>query len=249
MSEAKKSKRQTDDEKGIIASAFTLNKWFVNITPAFGIDKIKFAFVMKGSQGKESFDVYVDPMYVKIWAQDIRSGRFFNILATEKQAAEQYPKFYKYTTGSSGEKNVGFMNSQNGGYCINGKTFIDGKNKYANVPVDNIWLRSFAELYLAVHEESGWEKRHASAILSASENYRNNMTEADMETPSDEMEIDCEMYGEVTQHNEFMRSVAIRELGTGVDIGRLYVKDREFYMGGKTHIRVRKKGNDYLKLP
>ena len=244
----KKSLRQSNSEKGIISNAFTLNKWFVNITPAYGIDKIKFSFVMKGSQGKDSFDVYVDPLYVKVWAQDIRSGRFFNVLLAEKQAGEQYPKYYKYTTGNSGEKHVGFMNSTNGGYCINAKTYEGEKNKFANVPVDNIWLRMFAEMYLTVHEESGWEKKHADTILKASEAYRSNLTDADKETPLDEMEIDCEMYGEVKQHNNFMRSVAIKDTVNGNDMGRLYVKDSDFWMNGKTHIRVQKKGDDYLKI-
>jgi len=250
----KKSKRQDLDSKGIIASMYTQNAWFVNVTPAFKIDKVKFSFVMKGSKGKEAFDVYADPMIVKIWADDIRSGRFFTVLKQEKAEGLQYPTLYKFVTGENGAKHVGFMNSsKSAGYVINGKTFTDGKNKFANVPVDYIWLRTFAEWYLAALENSNWIKNHANAIISGSEAYRNELDDTDEEPVEnvalpDEVDLHCEMYGEITSHKEGWRSVEIRDIETHKYIGKLWVKDESLNMAGPIDTKAKKKGDNYQKI-
>ena len=139
-------------------SAWT-RKWGMHVRPWYNMDKLKFSFVEVGKSGKgDSFDIYMDiikygfPCFKK-WANDILSpsGRFERIMNHERQQNEKYPKAYKYTTGEKGNKSIGICNSTNGGYCINASISKDGKNVYANIPVDfgdlQILAQAFTDSY------------------------------------------------------------------------------------------------------
>jgi len=126
--------------------------WGLIVRPAYDIDKLKFSFIEKGTEGKgKSFDIYVECLKFGAscfddWAYDILNDRRLEkILAKEKQEGQKYPVYYKYVTGENGEKSVGIANSTKGdGYCINA---CGGDKTYANVPVSFHDLRKMAEAY------------------------------------------------------------------------------------------------------
>ena len=153
----KKSKRFEMADEGVLNSQFTQNGWFVKVKAAYAIDRVCFSFVMKGKKG-EGFDVYVDMDIFDLWADDILNGTFARVIAAEKKAGEDYPKYYKYITGDHGQKSVGFAASSSGsGFVVNGTTtkLVDdaksGKKKvekvHGNVPVDLNWLRILAKYF------------------------------------------------------------------------------------------------------
>lgn len=128
-------------------SLFTIwtDRWGMHVRPWYSMDRLMFSFVEVGTAGKgNSFDICMDvikfgfPCFKK-WAEDILSptGRFERIMAGESKAEEQYPKYYKYTTGVDGSKTIGICNSRKGGrYVINASVTKDGKRVFANIPVD-----------------------------------------------------------------------------------------------------------------
>lgn len=135
-------------------TVWTLN-WGIKVHPWFNKDKLKFSFIEKGKAGKgKSFDIYMDiikygaPCWEK-WSNDILSPsrRFEAILATEQQRGEQFPKAYKFVTGTNGSKSIGFCNSKTGKYCLNAR--IPGA--IANIPLDfgdiMILAKSIEEAY------------------------------------------------------------------------------------------------------
>lgn len=177
------SKREQMAKDGTFAENYTQEGWFCKVKPAFGIAKVKFTFVKKGTHAEEAFDVYMDIDDMIIWSEDIHNKDFFRILEAEAKAGEKYPKQYKITTGESASKSVGFMVSSTGqGYVINGKTFKDGKNIYANVPVDRKWIRKFAFWFDKCLEQSKWAERMAEKTVNASSKYRETLTQEDEES-------------------------------------------------------------------
>jgi len=169
------SKRREMANEGVLHSQFTQNGWFVKIKPAFSIERVVFSFVQKGTNGS-GFDIYMDMDVFRIWMEDVRSGAFARTIAAEKAAGEKYPKAYKYTTGESAEKSVGFGVTTGSSFCvINGKTFKDGKNVYANIPVDLTWMRVLAMYFFGVAEEK--YKELFAATLNGSNAYRANIAE------------------------------------------------------------------------
>ncbi len=132
--------------------------WGIKVYPAYGIDKLKFAFIEKGAEGGgKSFDIYMECLKdgaqcFDNWAYDILHGRLEKTLAAEKQKGEQYPKAYKYVTGENAEKSIGLCNSSNGGICINACVpGDDGKKVFANIPVSFHDVRHIAERYMVTY--------------------------------------------------------------------------------------------------
>ena len=149
---------QEQMEQNAIYDSWT-QTWGLKVYPAYGIDKLKFSFIEKGSSGKgKSFDIYVECLRdgaqcFDNWAYDILHGRLERVLLAEKQAGEKYPKAYKYVTGESAEKSVGIMNSTNGGFCINASVpGSDNKKVFCNIPVSFHDLRHIAERYMVSYE-------------------------------------------------------------------------------------------------
>jgi hypothetical protein len=134
--------------------------WGIKVYPAYGIDKLKFSFIEKGTSGKgKSFDIYMECLRdgaqcFDNWAYDILHGRMERILANEKQAGEKYPKTFKYTTGENAEKSIGIMNSTSGGYCINASVpGEDNKKVFCNIPISFHDLRHIAERYVISYQK------------------------------------------------------------------------------------------------
>lgn len=159
MSEKRITENQQNAEEGIFGVYYG-SEWFVKIKPAFGtngkgIDRVLFAFVnfKKDKETKKvtfvkSFDIYMHINIFDIWADDILSGRFMDIINKEAAAGESYPKYYKFETGTSNEKSVGFMySSKKDGPAINASDIVEGRKVYATLPLDEIWLRSIAKQF------------------------------------------------------------------------------------------------------
>lgn len=123
---------------------------FVNIKPALTLSdgKVCFSFPMKGTSGKDVFDIYIDADLFNLWMEDIKSGRMFKILKQEADAGEKYAKHYKFATGEKLCKNLGISNSRNGGYLISAKD----KEKTANIPISLDWLRILANHWEPIYQ-------------------------------------------------------------------------------------------------
>lgn len=152
---------------GVLFEAWS-QEWGLKVYTWYSMDKLKFSFIDKGAKGKgKSFDICVNT--IKNFAFDIETLKheilhdiktpydFLTILKQEKDAGEKYPKRYKFITGSSGEKYVGICNSMKGGLCINGKSVINGKPVYANIPCTyyDIYriIQAYDETYAARRDE------------------------------------------------------------------------------------------------
>ncbi len=194
----KKSQIEENMSKNVIFETWT-QTWGLKVYPAYGIDRIKFAFIEKGTGGKgKSFEICIeclqnDTHCFDNWAYDILHGRFERILANEKQAGEMYPRAYKYITGENGQKSLGIMNSTNGGYCINapvlgkdGNPVKDRWNKiiYVNIPVSFHGLRHIAERYLVSYRD---RKKELEQIRKAASKNRQDSEETDSSESAHEL--------------------------------------------------------------
>ena len=146
---------QEQMEQNAIYDSWT-QTWGLKVYPAYGIDKLKFSFIEKGSSGKgKSFDIYVECLRdgaqcFDNWAYDILHGRLERVL--------------------SAEKSVGIMNSTNGGFCINASVpGSDNKKVFCNIPVSFHDLRHIAERYMVSYEprKKALEEIRAKAEASA----------------------------------------------------------------------------------
>lgn len=176
-----KSKRAEMAENGVLNASYTQTQ-FVKVKPAYGIDKVCFSFVIKGTNGS-GFKVYVDLDTFYSWMEDIESGMFFNVISKEKQAGQEYPAYYKYVTGENGEKTVGFAASKKGGYLINA-TDNGSKLKPFNIPVSRVWLQTLKRYFLATVD------KHFNALvettLVASETYQKADNKASTEATKED---------------------------------------------------------------
>lgn len=179
--ESRDSKLRAMIKNGSFAEQFTQNGWFVKIKPALSIDRVCFSFVKKGSNGKESFDIYMAAERFILWCEDIKDRVMLKVITEEKKAGEKYPKTYKYITGSNGEKSVGICpsTSESGFATINGTIVKDGKKIYANVPVDYFWLRDMARRFLNI--SIYWENEIANLAIETMKSNSARYKDADTE--------------------------------------------------------------------
>ena len=125
---AKISKLRARFQNACIAEFYTLNGWFLKVYPAFDIDKVKFAFVEKGTNGS-GFDVHVNVGTFSLLCDDIQNYRLAKMIAAE---TSQYPTAWNYVTGENGSKGVAIGKSSGKSAML-----IQGRlNKtFARVPV------------------------------------------------------------------------------------------------------------------
>lgn len=137
--------------------------WGLKVYPWYNADKLKFSFIEKGAEGAgKSFDIYMDtykddsPCFDD-WAFDIlHDFRFERNMANEAKEGKIFPEHYTFVTGENAEKNLGIMNSKNGGYCINasdGSKDENGKKIYANIPISFHGLRKLAETHTRQYQK------------------------------------------------------------------------------------------------
>lgn len=182
--EDKKSKWLEMAQDGVLNSQYTKNSWFVKVKAAYSIERVCFSFVMKGQNGS-GFDIYVDMFLFDLWADDILNGTFARIIDAEAKAGEEYPKHYKFVTGNSGQKSVGFAVSKNGnGFVVNGTIIKDGESKktFANIPVDYNWLRILAKNFKRTSQAHFDEL--AKITVEASNKFHGNLDASDEATNS-----------------------------------------------------------------
>ncbi len=155
-----KSYIQESVEEGLLFGPAWTKGWGLKVSTWYGMDKIKFAFIEKGSKGKgKSFDVFVNTCkdfsfdfetFVHEFLHDIKTPYdFFAIMEAEKKSGKEDPTRYLFRTGEKGEKSVGICNSSRGGYCIKGTS---GK-AVAYIPVSYYDLYRIVERFVETYEE------------------------------------------------------------------------------------------------
>ena len=150
MSEKKISREQEAAMEGSFDTAYTTD-WFLKVKPAYGtgdtgIDHIGFSFVKKGSNGQDSFDIYVGIRKFRAWALRIQKGTFFQDLEKERERGEKFPCIYRIKAGEKGVKTLGFMLSDNPGYVV--ISAKDAAHNYVNIPLEYGFLENLAEDFL-----------------------------------------------------------------------------------------------------
>ena len=102
---------------GCIEQDYTLNGYFVRVYPAFSIDKVRFSFVKKNTNGKDAFDIYVDTWIFQILCDEIISGAFLRKLNND---TGDYPTAFQYTTGKNACKHLA-IGAGKAGILISGR--------------------------------------------------------------------------------------------------------------------------------
>ncbi len=126
-------------KSGCIAAFYTLNGYFLKVKPAFGIDKVMFSFVQKGSQGM-GFDVYMDVDIFDNFCDMILSRELDRRL---ENSSQQNPAF-SYVTGQNGAKQLSIFSGK-AGVVVHG--WYAEKKLNANVPVQSDQLRIMAKWF------------------------------------------------------------------------------------------------------
>lgn len=124
---------------GCLAAFYTLNGYFLKVKPAFGIDKVMFSFVQKGSQG-QGFDVYMDIDRFDNLCDMILSRE----LDRKLDGSSQQNPAYSYVTGQNGAKQLSIFAGK-AGVVIHG--WYAEKKLNANVPVQTDELRTMAKWF------------------------------------------------------------------------------------------------------
>lgn len=162
---------EQDSREGLLFCGWT-QKWGLKVYAWYEMDLITFSFIEKGKKGKgRSFDIsipakknyYFDFLdFSHEILQDIRTPYdFLKIMEEEKKAGEQYPKRYRFTTGSNGKKMVGICNSTSEGkeYCLNASITREGKTTVVNMPM------SYYDIYELADAFSKTYKKRERALL------------------------------------------------------------------------------------
>lgn len=144
MSEKKKSKREVMAETGVLQSSFS-NTNFVKWYPAYEIDKVKVAFVVKNSSGK-GFDVFVDLDKFDLLCDDILSMALARKLAEEKSTPEnKYPYSWEHVTGENGQKKIRISKGKKAGtvavYGTNGGDSMTIPMSYDELRIMAKWFK------------------------------------------------------------------------------------------------------------
>lgn len=156
---------EADCAEGLLFCGWT-NKWGVKVYPWYEKDLVTFAFIEKGKQGKgKSFDVSVPAKknYIFDFADfaheilhDVRTPYdFVSVMKSEREQGEQYPKRYRFSSGSDGEKSLGFCNSNldGGEYCLNASAVKDGKKVIVNMPMSYYDVYELAEAFVETYKD------------------------------------------------------------------------------------------------
>ncbi len=118
MAETKLSKLRELLMDGAIAAFYTLNGYFLKIRPCFPIDKVKFSFVKKGSEGQDTLDIYVNTEDFDNFCDDVLSG-----VMQKKVAADDgdFPNAWTYATGENASKKLSFGSGNSQPYVFQGR--------------------------------------------------------------------------------------------------------------------------------
>lgn len=84
---------------------FYADKSFLKVKQAFGIDRICFSFVKKGTKGSGQ-NIYMTIDEFDLLCDSILSLNLFKKISAEKQKNAQFPGAYVYVTGKDGTKKI-----------------------------------------------------------------------------------------------------------------------------------------------
>lgn len=146
--ERKMSKLRKMINEGNIFEMYTQEGYFLKVQPALDIDKVKFAFVKKGSQG-DGFDIYVDAMKFNRLCKDILSRMMEKKIAADNG---DYPGAWEYRTGSNGNLIVAIGKGKKG-IVVQGRNTDPNKKKNAFIPVSYEDLLIMADMWVMVSKD------------------------------------------------------------------------------------------------
>lgn len=140
----RKSKRENLAEAGALSEDYAENSFF-KVYPAYGIDKIKFSFVQKGSSGK-GWDIYMDIDEADNLFDDVLSFRLWTAFQNETSTPEnKYPCSYSFCTGDNGEKEIKLSKSRLANAEVN--VYARCNKEYMNIPTPYSKLRTLAKWF------------------------------------------------------------------------------------------------------
>ncbi len=155
MAENKLSKAKALAKNGELLRAWNIKEggWNLTVSPALMIDKVKFSFFLTGKQG-QGFDLFFDAGQWYLWCQDLIDRTMVKVLAAEKQAGEQYPKYYNIPNfGADGKNSLGLSMANKAGHIVvNGKK--DQSRAIVPLPImGEDGLRLAAEKFIRIYEK------------------------------------------------------------------------------------------------
>lgn len=168
-----------------ILEAYTLNSFFVTLSPWFEGDSMVVSFVKKGTKGKDNVTVYVSLKKFEKLVAGIRDGSFLETL--KKDDKNDTPGAWSYRTGNNGSKLVsiglGKVNSKTGkrSVCIHG--YDAAKKLNADVPItwedltDMVW--AYELVVGPAPTDNIWHKMLHEAFWSAYDNKKKHFVKSE----------------------------------------------------------------------
>lgn len=117
-----------DEAKEGDIGCFYADKSFLKVKQAFGIDKICFSFVKKGTNG-DGIDIYLPIDEFDLLCDKILNNTLHKKILEEKQKNVEYPGAYTCPVGKDGSKKICIGAGKASAVCIQGSVKTDnGKN-------------------------------------------------------------------------------------------------------------------------
>ncbi len=130
MSEKKLSDLRKLLLDGAIANFYTQDGYFIKVRPCLSIDKVKFSFVEKGSEGKNALDIYVGTEDFDNFCDEILSGVMYKKVQEDKG---DFPNAWVYVTGTNGSKELHFGSGSMQPLVFQGRDKINKFNAFVGV--------------------------------------------------------------------------------------------------------------------
>lgn len=117
--------KREEAREGDIA-CFYAEKNFLKVKQAFGIDKVCFSFVKKGTKG-DGVNIYIPVDEFDLLCDKILNLSLHKKIAEEKAKKVEYPGAYSCTVGKDGSKKICIGAGKSLEVCIQGSVKKDGK--------------------------------------------------------------------------------------------------------------------------
>ena len=189
-----------------IMEAYTLNSYFVTLSPWFEGDKMVVSFVKKGTKGKDNVTIHVSLKKFEKLIDSIKDGSLLE--AIKRDDKDDNPGAWSYRTGNNGSKTVsiglGQKNTKTGKRSITIHGYDAAKKLNANVPIswedltdmvwgyelvtgkepeDNVWHKMLYNSFWNAYEE---KKKHFEKTEDDEEYVSEDAPEAPKTTPATE---------------------------------------------------------------
>ena len=117
--------KREEAREGDIA-CFYAEKNFLKVKQAFGIDKVCFSFVKKGTKG-DGVNIYIPVDEFDLLCDKILNLALYKKIVEEKAKKVEYPGAYSCTVGKDGSKKICIGAGKSLEVCIQGSVKKDGK--------------------------------------------------------------------------------------------------------------------------